>query len=187
MQASSKARLATVMQSGTPPDLFTSWGGGVLWSYAEAGLLRDITPEMTANNNEWKDSFVAQAALDTFKMGDKYYGAPNDWGGVGLWYNKELFDKAGIKEVPKTWTEFLADVKILKDAGITPITLGGKDKWTGHYWWVYLAVRAGGQKAFDAACTRTGSFADEPFVKAGELLMHINNLIRQKANVREQR
>jgi len=171
-----KTRLATVMQSGEPPDLFHSWGGGVLGNFAAAGLLRDITPEMTADSNKWRDTFAAQAALDLYKFDGKYYGVANDWGGVGFWYNKDLFAKAGIKETPKTWTDFLADVKTLKAAGITPIALGEKEKWPGHFWWVYLAVREGGKAAFDAAYSRTGSFADKPFVQAGERLKELIDL-----------
>jgi raffinose/stachyose/melibiose transport system substrate-binding protein len=168
-----KERLATVMQAGDPPDIFQSWGGGVLWNYAEAGLLRDISPELMADNNAWKDSFSAQAALDLYGYGDAYYGVPLTFGAVGMWYNKRLFAEAGIEEVPTTWDEFLAAVQALKDAGITPIALGARDKWPSHFWWVYLAIREGGQEAFEAAYTRAGSFADEPFVAAGERLLEL--------------
>ncbi|RPH75101.1 extracellular solute-binding protein, partial [bacterium] len=44
-----KTKMTTVMQSGDPPDIFQSWGGGVMNEYAEAGLLRDITPELDAD------------------------------------------------------------------------------------------------------------------------------------------
>ena len=81
----------------------------------------------------------------------KNYGVPWDMGMVGWWYNKDLFKKAGIDKEPATWTEFLADVKKLKDAGITPIALGEKDSWTGMHIWSYLATRIGGEKAFKAA------------------------------------
>ena len=37
----------------------------------------------------------------------------------GFFYNKTLFDKAGIKEVPTTWDELDAVCAKLKDAGIT--------------------------------------------------------------------
>ena len=62
---------------------------------------------------------------------------------------------------------------MLRDAGITPIALGGRDKWHGHFWWVYLAIREGGQAAFEAAYTREGSFADPAFVAAGERLQEL--------------
>lgn len=168
-----KERLATVMQAGDPPDIFQSWGGGVLWNYAEAGLLRDITPDLTADNSAWKDSFSAQSALDLYSYDGKYYGVPLTFGAVGMWYNTRLFAEAGIAEVPATWDEFLAAVQALKDAGITPIALGARDKWPSHFWWVYLAIREGGQANFEAAYNREGSFADAPFVAAGERLLEL--------------
>lgn len=171
-----KAKLTTVMQSGSPPDLFQSWGGGVLANFAEAGLLRDVTPEMTANDNEWRDSFSTQGALNLYTHDGKYYGVPYSFGAVGFWYNKDLFEQAGIESTPTTWDELLAAVQKLKDAGITPISIGQKDKWPGHFWWASLAVRAGGQAAFDAAYNRTGSFADAPFVRAGELFKQLVDL-----------
>ncbi|MBZ0307992.1 MAG: extracellular solute-binding protein [Anaerolineae bacterium] len=171
-----KARLVTVMQAGEPPDLFQSWGGGVLWAFAEAGLLRDITPELEANDSEWKNSFTAQAALNLFSKDGAYYGVPWSWGAVGLFYNKALFAEAGLdpENPPATWEEFLAAVQQLKDAGITPITVGELEKWPGHFWWVYLAIRLGGEEAFLAAYNREGAFTDEPFVQAGE---YLNQLI----------
>ena len=167
-----KARLTTVMQAGDPPDIFQSWGGGVLRSFAEAGLLRDISPEL---EGEWKDSFSAQAALNLYGLDGAYYGAPWTWGAVGIFYNRDLFEQAGLDpdNPPATWTEFLAAVQALKDAGITPITVGEGDKWPGHFWWVYLALRVGGEEAFLKAYDRTGTFADEPFVQAGEKLAEL--------------
>jgi len=163
-----KSRLVTVMQAGDPPDLFQSWGGGKLWAFADAGLLRNIAPELEANNNEWKDTFAAKSALELFGQNGEYYGTPRDWGAVGMFYNKALFTKAGLDPAkpPKTWAELLDAVKALKAAGITPIAIGEKDKWPGHFWYGYLATREGGQDAFLAAYNRTGSFADAPFVKA---------------------
>ncbi len=168
-----KERLATVMQSGDPPDLFQSWGGGVLWNYAEAGLLRDITPELMADDAAWKNSFTTQAALNLYSYEGAYYGVPLTFGAVGFWYNTRLFAEAGIESPPETWDEFLAAVQALRDAGITPIALGGRDKWPGHFWWVYMAIREGGQEAFESAYTREGTFADEPFVAAGERLLEL--------------
>ncbi len=170
-----KAQLTTVMQAGDPPDLFQSWGGGVLWQFAEAGLVRDIAPEL---EGEWRDTFAAQSALELFGQDGAYYGVPVTWGVVGIFYNKALFEQAGLdpENPPQTWAEFLDAVQALKDAGITPISLGEGDKWPGHFWWVYNAVRVGGEEAFLAAYNRDGSFADEPFVEAGEYLQQLIEL-----------
>lgn len=164
-----KTKLTTVMQSGEVPDIFQSWGGGGLSEQIDAGLLKDITADLDADGGKWRKSF-APGALAVFSKDGKNYGVPWDMGMVGWWYNKDLFKKAGIDKEPATWTEFLAAVKKLKDAGITPIALGEKDSWTGMHIWSYLATRIGGEKAFKAALDRSGSFADPAFVKAGEEL-----------------
>jgi raffinose/stachyose/melibiose transport system substrate-binding protein len=164
-----KSKLTTVMQAGEPPDLFQSWGGGTMNTYAEAGLLRDITPEV---EGEWGDSFGA-GALGVYAYDGKQYGVPWDMGMVGFWYNKDLFAQAGIDAPPETWDEFLTDVQMLKDAGITPIALGEGEKWPGHFYWVYLATRLGGQDAFLAATSREGAFTDEPYVQAGVELQRL--------------
>jgi len=173
--AAFKQRLTTVMQAGDPPDLFQSWGGAVLWTYADNGLVRNIAPEL---EGEWKDSFSAQAALELYGQNGEYYGVPWTWGAVGLFYNKALFEQAGLdpENPPATWTEFLDAVQTLKDAGITPISLGEGEKWPGHFWWVYLATRLGGEEAFLKAYDRSGSFTDEPFVQAGEYLQQLVDL-----------
>src|SRR5690606_692257 len=77
---------------------------------------------------------------------------------------------------PETWEEFIAAVEALQEAGITPISLGEGDKLPGHFWWVYNAIRIGGEEAFLAAYNRDGSFADEPFVQAGEYLQELVEL-----------
>lgn len=168
-----KTKLATAMQSGEPPDVFQSWGGGVLYEYANAGLVRDITEDLAVDG--WGESF-SQAGLGLYAADGQNFGVPWRLGMVGFWYSKSLFEQAGIETLPTTWDEFLTTVQTLKDAGITPIALGEGDKWPGHFYWVYLAIRNGGEEAFNAAYSGDGSFADEPFVKAGADLQQLIEL-----------
>lgn len=167
-----KQRIVTNMQAGDPPDLFQSWGGGPLWEFAQADLVRDISAEL---EGEWYDSFSATAAVELFGRNGEYYGVPWTWGAVGFWYNKGLFEEAGLDpdNPPATWDEFLAAVEALQNAGITPIALGEGDLWPGHFWWVYLAIRCGGEEAFVSAYNRDGAFTDEAFVCAGERLQEL--------------
>jgi raffinose/stachyose/melibiose transport system substrate-binding protein len=167
-----KAKMTTVMQSGEPPDIFQSWGGGVMNEYANAGMLKDITPDLDADGGAWRNTF-APGALGVYAYKGKNYGVPWDMGMIGWWYNKDLFAQAGIQEPPKTWTELLDDVKKLKDAGITPIAVGMGDKWPGMHMWAYLVTRMGGKDNFEGALLRTGSFTDPPFVEAGQKLQEL--------------
>jgi raffinose/stachyose/melibiose transport system substrate-binding protein len=168
-----KSKLATAMQSGSPPDIFQSWGGGVLKQYGEAGLVQDLTPALAEKG--WGASFQP-GPLSLYTFDGKTYGVPWNAGMIGFWYNKALFEKAGIAKTPTTWTEFLDTVKKLKAAGITPLAVGEKDKWPGHFYWVYLATRLGGKDAFEKAYSRKGSFADPSFVQAGVKLKELVDL-----------
>ena len=164
-----KAKLATDLAGGNVPDLFQSWGGGGMGEQVDAGLLKDITSDLACKDQ------INPGALGLYAKDGKQYGAPFDLGMVGFWYNKAQFATAGITTPPATWDEFLTDVGKLKDAGITPIALGGKDKWPGMFWWAYLALRAGGSEAMQNAVA-TGDWSGPAFVQAGTELKKLVDL-----------
>lgn len=160
-----KQKLPTLLQSGDKPDIFYSWGGGVLKDQAAAGFLRDISAEV---NGAWAKSLSA-AGVNAFTVDGKVVGVPVSASDVGFWVNKTLAAKAGIDPAAiKTWDDFLEAVKKAKAAGITPIAVGGKDKWPLHFYYGYLAVREAGQKGFAGAMAGAGDgFGSEAFIKAG--------------------
>ncbi|SEG60901.1 raffinose/stachyose/melibiose transport system substrate-binding protein [Nonomuraea solani] len=165
-----KAKLTTITQSGNAPDLFATWGGGVLRQQIDAGLVKDISADV----GDVLPTFTP-AALSAYQFEGKTYGLPTDIGLVGFWYNKKLFTKAGITEPPATWAAFLEDVKKLKAAGVTPIALAGKEKWPGHYYWAYLAMRIAGLDALKQAAT-DHDFTKPDFVAAGEQVKALADL-----------
>jgi raffinose/stachyose/melibiose transport system substrate-binding protein len=164
-----KSKLTTVMQSGSPPDLFHSWGGGTMAEYAKAGLLRDISKFVkgTAFGNS-----MAPGVWQVYSYNGKNYGAPFDMGAITFWYNKDLLAKAGYKSFPGDWDGFVAMVKKIKAAGITPIALGGGDKWPAMHMWSYIALRLGGGQLFQDTFSGKNAkgFEDPTFVKAGQML-----------------
>ncbi|MBO3748024.1 extracellular solute-binding protein [Streptosporangiaceae bacterium NEAU-GS5] len=165
-----KPKIATLTQSGKAPDLFATWGGGVLKQQIDAGLVKDLSGDLSGIIPNF-----TTASLAAYQFDGKTYGVPTDIGMVGFWYNKKLFEKAGISQSPTTWTEFLDDVKKLKAAGITPIALAGKAKWPGHYYWAYLAMRIAGLGALQQAST-THDFTGPDFVAAGQQLKALVDL-----------
>lgn len=162
-----KQKIATAMQSGEPPDIFQSWGGGVLGTYAEAGLVQDLTPHLAKDG--WGDS-ISDGAKAIFTVNGKNYAVPWRAGMVGIWYNKELFAQAGIDTPPATWSEFLEDVKKLKEAGITPIAIGEGEQWPGMFWYAWLLARMAGPEEILAASNRSGAFNSPGYVEAGKKL-----------------
>lgn len=165
-----KTKLTTLLQQGDVPDLFQTWGGGGLRQQVEAGLVKDITADIAS----WKDTINA-GALSMYEVDGKNYGVPFDLGLVGFWYNTKSFEDAGITAPPATWDEFLTTVQTLKDKGITPIALAGKDTWTGAFYWAYLAVRNAGKAGMENAVVN-GDWSDPAFVKAGEQFKQLIDL-----------
>jgi len=163
-----KTKLATTIQSGTVPDLFQSWGGGTLAEQAKAGMLKDITADVA----DIKDTV---SGISGWSYDGKAYGIPFDLGMIGFWYNKDLFTQAGITALPKTWSEYLADVAKLKAAGIVPLAIAGKDKWPSMHLWTYLVLRIGGGDVM-ANMVKTGNWNTEACTKAGDEVVKLNAL-----------
>ncbi|KQR26334.1 ABC transporter substrate-binding protein [Microbacterium sp. Leaf151] len=58
----------------------------------------------------------------------------------GVYYNKEVFAKAGITSTPTDWDSFLATARQLKAAGVTPFyDFGGGTPWATQ-WWVQVQL-----------------------------------------------
>jgi len=165
-----KSKMTTVAQTGDLPDIFHSWGGGVLKQQIEAGLVKDLTNDISS----WSDT-LTRSSLVPYTFDDKIYGVPFSAGMVGFWYNKKHFKQAGIEEPPATWSEFLEAVKKLKAANITPIALAGGEPWTAHYYWAYLVLRIGGLEALQQA-EQTRDFSGPAFVEAGRKLKELVDL-----------
>lgn len=72
-------------------------------SYASMGVFEDITELY----NSWEDASFMEGSINSCYYEDKLYGLP--WGNncLGLFYNKEMLDAAGVA-VPTTWTELEA-------------------------------------------------------------------------------
>jgi raffinose/stachyose/melibiose transport system substrate-binding protein len=168
-----KAKLPTILQSKNRPNIIYSWAGGLLKAQIEAGVLEDITDQVRGYGDT-----ITPAALAAFSRDGRVYGLPIALSQVGFLYNRDLTAKANVDAAAiKTWDDLLAAVKALKAVGVTPIVVGGADKWPLHFYWTHLAVRIGGKAAFDAALRgENGGFAGETFQKSGELFKQLVDL-----------
>ena len=115
--------LMTRLATNDVPDLTSQLQGYELASYVDAGYIKDI-------RNEPYLSYIRDTELDTVSIDGGVYGIPMDTQAWGVFYNKELFEQAGIKEVPKTVTQLKECVEKLNAAGITPFAAGYGTEWT---------------------------------------------------------
>jgi raffinose/stachyose/melibiose transport system substrate-binding protein len=170
-----KVWLPALLKSSERPNIIHSWGGGVFQELVDAGELKDISAQM---RGEWGESLDPKGLAAFTTPQGAVYGAPLKVDPQVVWYNKALFEKAGIKAADiKSYGDFLEAVKKLKAAGMTPIAVGAGDQWPLHFYWTMLALRLGGKEAFETAYNRTGEGFDSPtFVKAAEMFKELIDL-----------
>ncbi|MES2129387.1 MAG: extracellular solute-binding protein [Pseudomonadota bacterium] len=86
---------------------------------AAQGLLADV-----GNTHAWNNMVDSLRADWTTRTGRRY-GISGGVAATLMYYNKDMFEKAGIKALPTTFDEFLAVCERLKRAGFTPIMWNG--------------------------------------------------------------
>ncbi|MFA7073869.1 MAG: extracellular solute-binding protein [Endomicrobiaceae bacterium] len=118
------------------PDIFNPLSDKrELASYIKAGFIANLNDEM---NSGWKDVFFEKSLLQNmFEENNEwgvepgYYGVPLDVSSLMIYYNKDLFAKAGLDpdNPPKTWKDFIEAGKKLRAAGIQPFVSGFGEAW----------------------------------------------------------
>ncbi len=121
--------------------------------YASADRLLNLTQDLGAEGGAWRKSFHPLVMERFFYAAGNEYGLPGNsyWGvpmtvmNIQIFYNKELFVKAGLdpEKPPRTWNEFLTVSQKLKKAGVPPLLAGLGDLWVDYklynaYAWTYL-------------------------------------------------
>lgn len=164
-----KISLRSTMAAGIPPDVWFSWGGGILKSYVDAGCVVDLTELL---NEPWAIEVIPRAPIAQRTFYGRAYAVPTHLWAGHFFINTDLFDESGI-EVPTepwTWDEFKEAIETFKANGVIPITLGGKEKWELSFYYMYLVDRVGGSEIFTKALNRKPgySFEDPVFVEAGK-------------------
>ncbi len=104
-------RSATAQQ---PPDLAISPGPDNVAKFCSTGAYLDLNQYLQADGIDLSTVVPDQALRYTSYQGDQCT-LPVLSDAYGLYYNKDLFAKAGISEPPKTLTELTADAKKLTE------------------------------------------------------------------------
>lgn len=117
--------IKTGISSGNPVDVSFFWGTQIR-SFVDSNMALDLTPYLTANNNEWKNTFI-EKYIDAGKVNDKYYAVSYQPVIETIFYNKDVFAKYNL-EVPKTWDDMMKVCETLKKNGVF-----GIGDWSGQH------------------------------------------------------
>ncbi|MFC5449319.1 extracellular solute-binding protein [Paenibacillus aestuarii] len=115
-------KVATLVPAGKGPDVINLYYGW-LPKYVSSGYLQPLPDNSFPASEIEKEFFPFVGAA---KLNGKYYAIPTGVRTLGLFYNKDLFAKAGITKPPATWTELVDTAKKLteKDANGQFVTEG---------------------------------------------------------------
>lgn len=155
-------KLKAEMAAGTQPPIFNLFGGADTQNYSKAGrllALNDIMAELNLT-----DAFFN---LGEFTVDGKIYGLPDAGYIEGFFYNKKMFEDAGV-QVPTTYDQLLAACEALKAKGITPIALGGGagDGWAINMLNNSLFVGLGGPQLQEGLKSGQTKWTDPAMVEA---------------------
>ncbi|MQT14121.1 ABC transporter substrate-binding protein [Segnochrobactrum spirostomi] len=182
-------KLTTDISAGANPDLSiigTRW----LLDFVSQGIVAPLDPYVTP---AFKDRFIPTFLTPSI-MNGKVYGLPIAASARALYYNKDVFKKAGYDEAPKTWADFKTAAEKIKATGdgVYGFGLQGKEIETDVYFYYGLWSYGGnivqdGKSGIDSpaaidAAKLYKSFIDEGLTEPGVTSYNredVQNLFKQ--------
>lgn len=118
-----KLRVQTV--GGDAPDIF-AMDAPIYPDWQSRGTLLNLQPYLDANPTVLSGLF--EGPLSSYKVDGAYYGLPRDFQTIVMFYNKAMFDAAGLDYPNADWT--LEDLRTAADALTLDTNGDGKtDQW----------------------------------------------------------
>ncbi|MBN2553398.1 MAG: carbohydrate ABC transporter substrate-binding protein [Spirochaetales bacterium] len=160
-----RQKINTMMAAGQVPDLFVFNPDPTQFSYYEGDLLMDFSEDL---KGEWGRDF-AEGTIAASTKGGRTKSIPYELGLTPIWYNTELFRKAGVSGFPKTFDEFWVACDKLKAIGVTPTSqmTGGTNAWTSMLWYSHIMASIGGPEVWSRP------LSDPAYVQAAEILLKL--------------
>ncbi len=164
--------LEAAATGGSLPDTFWMHSNNIYY-YASNDQLLDLTDYINATDDIDLSKYP-QGLDDIYSLNGKQYAIPKDYDTIALWYNKTLFDEAGLSYPDETWTwDTLKDAakKLTKDDGSQYGMCAGLHNQEGYYNFVYQnggeIITADNQSGYAEDATIEGIEAYFSFVKEG--------------------
>lgn len=168
-------KLNALVAAGETPDVFIASPGANLNDYALTGVAAKLDDYLA---DGWKDTFTSDAVFAGGTYSDGIYAIPLNIAAACVFYNTEMFEKAGA-EVPKTFDELLTSCQKLQDAGYTPITISAGTAWCLSMVAGYLCDR-NGLVLSDIADHKT-DWKDEKVINAGKQIQELSKYFQKTA------
>jgi raffinose/stachyose/melibiose transport system substrate-binding protein len=118
--------LTSLMVSGNSPDIIQLQSYDLVFEFARAGYLLDLSNEPVISRTQ-------EMGLPAVTWEGKIYGLPMDFSGIGIFYNKKIFETYNLRP-PATYPELKKICGIVKTYNIHPFAGMLKANWSaGHF------------------------------------------------------
>ncbi len=94
-------KLQTLFAGGTPPDVF-AMDAPLYPDWQSRGVLKNLQPYLDAEPEVLEG--VYPVTLEAYQTEEGYFGLPRDFQTIVLYYNKDMFDEAGLDYPTDDWT-----------------------------------------------------------------------------------
>lgn len=167
-------RIATVLRTriegGEPPEIAILPQPGLMNDLVEQDALEPIDDIVGEQIEEsWAPDWRELGSADDTLYGLFFKGANKST----VWYNVPAFEEAEVSP-PETWEEFITAAETLRDAGTTPIAIGGGAGWVLTDWFENIYLRTAGPESYDQLTSHEIPWTDESVTEAlgvfGEIL-----------------
>jgi len=101
-QNSTMDKIIVQSLAGVGPDVFDCYNPYALSTFVRAGVAKDITEELRAANLSIEEAWPSLHPILVHE--DRVYGALNNAAAPAIWYNKRMFDEAGVPYPSDDWT-----------------------------------------------------------------------------------
>lgn len=130
--------------SGNAPDI-VSFDNPDFALFSSRGAMLDITDMVAASDVIDPENYF-EGPLNSVMWDGRMFGIPKYTDTIGLFYNKDLMEAAGISEPPQTWAEFEAAAEQLADpeAGVYGATFSARGNEEGTFQFLPLIQMSGG-------------------------------------------
>jgi len=175
-----KQKIDVVLGSNNAPDIYFSWGGAYADNFVSNQRALDLTPYINKDKS-WSGQLI-QSQFGAYTFNSKTYGVPVYMDAKVMMYNQDIFKKLNLTP-PTTFSQLLADSKVLKNAGYIPIAFGGKENWAVGHYLTTLNQRIVAPSVLQAdANAKTGSFTDPGYITALQKLQQLIPYMTPDAN-----
>jgi multiple sugar transport system substrate-binding protein len=142
-------KVQTMFSGGTAPDVMEI--AETVNVYSSKGQLEDLNPYFDAEGIDPVASF-GQGSVDTYSTDGKLWAAPDRSGPAVVFYNKDLFDQAGVAYPSADWDwdafrDAAKKLTVEENGQVSQWGYGAGDWWPWYMSWIYQ----GGGSVLDAA------------------------------------